>query len=112
MSLVALKKVFLSMNKHKEPVVASLHNAAVTGHSSYYENEFCCVMILLHRASFWSNRTSPRIFTALLFYVIGVQVLPYKNFSLRKAYFRKPSSRVLYNYWRVLKEVTLAYYLF
>lgn len=74
------------MNKHKETAVESLYNAAVTGHSNYYENEFCYVMILLHRATFWSNRTSPRIFTALLVYVIGVQVLPYKNFSLRKAY--------------------------
>lgn len=51
------------MNKHKETVVESLHNAAVTGHNNYYENEFCYVMILLHRVSFW---TSPRIFTSVI----------------------------------------------
>lgn len=36
MSLVALKKVYLSMNEHNETAIESLSNAAVAGHSSCY----------------------------------------------------------------------------
>lgn len=38
------------MNKHNEIAVESLYNAAVTGHTTCFEDSFCYIMILLHRA--------------------------------------------------------------